>query len=296
MAIFDIADGKKVFVGPKDDPFFVDLGAIFDLATIRKGLGTDGGGVDGLKGFNVHSIALQIPTKELVKPGGAHHRRLGDHRAPAPDGARRRQGERLRRVGPGLAPGQPAHQRGRHPGRPEGLLERPEPSKDAQFDKYLLNPELAADLNLLYGPSGLFGSIFDPPIATTGRIDLLTVLHTGVGPEVLPTLPALNYTGKVHADMLRLNTSIPPVACGMENRMGVLGGDLAGFPNGRRLADDVTDIELQAIAVKAPLDFLTARSTSSATAWTRTTRPFGCSFPYLAEANQGFSYSHDTTP
>jgi hypothetical protein len=77
-----------------------------------------------------------------------------------------------------------------------------------------------------------------PDTPTTGRDDLVAVLLTGV--------PGLNFTGDRKADLLRLNTAIAPTAS--PNRLGVLAGDFQGFPNGRRLADDVTDIELRAVA------------------------------------------------
>ena len=77
--------------------------------------------------------------------------------------------------------------------------------------------------------------------------------------------------------------------------MGVLGGDLAGFPNGRRLADDVVDIEEQAVAVAQPLDFLSGNQYKIGDGVDANDHPFTCSFPYAATPNQGFSYSHDTT-
>jgi hypothetical protein len=285
--------GGKVFAGPRDDPFYVDLGGIFDLATIRKGLGQTGGGVDGLKGFNVHSIELQLPISGLVKPG---HPTIGIYAAT--------DRQRVTVTGGGKVTGRGAWQQVSRLGNPlvneviipatqKDLWNSTEPEEDAQFDSFFLNSELAADLNLLYGPTGIVAHLFDPPLATTGRIDLLTVLETGVGPQVLPSLPALNYTGPTHADLLRLNTTIPPVPCGTENRMGVLGGDLAGFPNGRRLADDVVDIEEQAVAVAHPLDFLSGNQYKIGDGVDANDHPFTCSFPYAATPNQGFSYSHD---
>ena len=113
---------------------------------------------------------------------------------------------------------------------------------------------------------------------------------------------ALNFTGPTQADLIRLNTSIAPTApVGAGNRLGVLGGDLAGFPNGRRLEDDVTDIELRAFAcgygrssarssrasASAPATRTGRRTTCSATAWTRTTKPFMTSFPYLGDSTSG---------
>src|SRR5207244_7092562 len=84
------------------------------------------------------------------------------------------------------------------------------------------------------------------PIAETGRTDLVAILLTGV--RVSPSFN-LNFTGPRKADLLRLSTGIAPTAAaGHGNRLGVLAGDLAGFPNGRRLEDDVVDIELRAFA------------------------------------------------
>jgi Domain of unknown function (DUF4331) len=76
------------------------------------------------------------------------------------------------------------------------------------------------------------------------RADLLAILLTGIPPGIVAGFQ--NFTGARQADMLRLNVAIPPASS--PNRLGVLGGDLAGFPNGRRLADDVVTIELRAIA------------------------------------------------
>src|SRR5262249_39467640 len=105
------------------------------------------------------------------------------------------------------------------------------PRNDSQFESRYLAPELAALEDALYPLDG-------PP--TTGRGDLVAVLLTGV--------PTLNFTGTREADLLRLNTSFTPPPVGTGNRLGLLAGELSGFPNGRRLEDDVTDIELRAIA------------------------------------------------
>ena len=107
---------------------------------------------------------------------------------------------------------------------------RVSPATDAQFQQYYRTPILAAVINQLYGLG----------VPETNRDDLVAVLLTGV--------PGLNNTGPKLADMLRINLSIPPTAS--PNRLGVFGGDLAGFPNGRRLTDDVVDIAERAVAGK----------------------------------------------
>ena len=126
------------------------------------------------------------------------------------------------------------------------------------------------------------------PIDTTGRADLVAILLTGV--------PGLNFTGPRRADLLRLNTSIAPTAVvGAGNRLGVLAGDFAGFPNGRRLEDDIVDIDLRAFAQgygpilhtalglpdKTPNDVLGDGVDIN-------DKPFLSKFPYVASPHQGY--------
>ena len=112
--------GLRIFAGQRDDPFFADVGAIFDLVAIRKAgtTGNMGGGKDFLSGYNVHTIALQIPIGQ-IDTAEPHGRRLGFHRPPERD--RERQGPPG--LDAGVPPRQPADQRGRHPDRAEGPLE-----------------------------------------------------------------------------------------------------------------------------------------------------------------------------
>jgi hypothetical protein len=105
-----------------------------------------------------------------------------------------------------------------------------EPKHDGQFAKYVTNPTLPVLINALFGV---------PPPATP-RNDLVSVFLTGV--------PGLNKPANVTpSEMLRLNTSIAPKAPAAQSPVGVLGGDTAGFPNGRRPGDDVVDIALRAV-------------------------------------------------
>ena len=119
------------------------------------------------------------------------------------------------------------------------------PRDDAQFTKYLAQPELAGLLPVLY--PGVF-----PNLAgyTADRADLVAILHTGIPAGIVPGFQ--NVGDGTQADLLRLNVAIPPSASPSAN--GILGGDLAGFPNGRRVFDDVVTIELRAVAgVTLPL-------------------------------------------
>ena len=190
-------------------------------------------GKDGVKNYNTHAIAIQVPKTDLLRP-------------PAADGtigvyasASRPKIKILRGDGTFDAQG-PMVQVSRLGNPlvnevliPLGKKDRwnaSDPKDDAQFVQHYTTPELAALVNLLYPVL--------PDTQTMGRDDLVAVLLTGV--------PGLNFTGNVQADLLRLNTAIPPAAS--PSPLGALAGDFQGFPNGRRLADDVTDIEVRAVA------------------------------------------------
>ena len=113
------------------------------------------------------------------------------------------------------------------------------PADDRRFAKYVARPELAALLPVLY--PGVFPNL---AALNKDRADLLAILLTGIPSGLIPGFQ--NFTGTTQADELRLNVAIPPA--GTPNRLGLLGGDLAGFPNGRRLTDDIVTIELRAVA------------------------------------------------
>ncbi len=119
------------------------------------------------------------------------------------------------------------------------LWNRLSPFDDAQFAQYVLRPELAGLLPVLY--PGVFPNL---AAYTKPRADLAAILLTGIPAGIIPGFQ--NYTGSVQADLLRLNVAIPPASD--PSPLGILGGDLAGFPNGRRVFDDVVTIELRAIA------------------------------------------------
>jgi hypothetical protein len=113
------------------------------------------------------------------------------------------------------------------------------PDQDSAFAKYVKQPELAKLLPALY--PNVFPKL---KALTADRADLLAILLTGIPSGIVPGFQ--NLTGATQADMLRLNVAIPPTAS--PNRLGLIGGDAAGFPNGRRLTDDVVTIELRAVA------------------------------------------------
>jgi Domain of unknown function (DUF4331) len=228
--IHTLDDGTTVFAGQRDDAFFADVGAIFDLVAIRAGTGANGGGKDFLAGYGVHAIALQIPKSQLDN-GGNHT--IGvwaatDRRKVAVShGKAEEQWVQVSRIG------NPLINEVVIPTQLKDYWNSTTPDKDKQFAKYYENPILATVLQKLYPQFG--------PFQDTKRADLVQLLLTGL------KSPALNYTGATQADELRLNLSIAPTPFDKINRLGVLGNDLAGYPNGRRLEDDIVDISERAV-------------------------------------------------
>ena len=290
-AVRDLPGGIKVFAGQRDDPFFVDLGSVFDLAGLRPFnafhtiplAGT--AGVDGVAGFNTHSIAIQVPIEQLVKIpnhtigvyASAERQQI---RILRPDGSSDSQGPwvQVSRLG------NPLINEVVIPLGKKDLWNRSDPASDAQFASSYTDPEVPALVNLLYPAL--------PDVPTTGRGDLVAVLLTGV--------PGLNFTGETKADLLRLNTSIAPSGpVGTGNRLGVLAGEFAGYPNGRRLEDDVTDIEVRALAcgygdILAGALGLCNLSPNNVLGdgVDANEKPFGTTFPYLASPHQGYDHGH----
>jgi|SRR5580704_14473368 hypothetical protein len=256
-AVHTLSDGSKVFAGQRAEGFYVDLGSIFDLGNLRPiqelnvyahALGFTGmPGVNTTKFLNVHSIALQVDISKITAPSRpvigvwttASRRRVGirDHQGgdwtwSGPD----TQVSRL---------GNPLVNEVIIPMGKKDFWNSQEPEHDKQFAQYVTHPELAGLIVALYSPN--FPHLGAAVSANVVRADLEAVLLTGIPAGVLPTAPTFTtFTGPVLADMLRLNTSITPASS--PNILGVLGGDLAGFPNGRRVFDDVVTVELRAIA------------------------------------------------
>ena len=247
QAIKTLPGGTKVFAGQSDDPFYAELGGLFDLLTVRQLPGNAGGGVDGLKGYNVQSLALQIPITDLTND---HTRPTIASSSAAVIGVwttASRHATRVITANPSGNSESGAWVQVSRLGAPlvnevvvplgaKDLWNGSNPVDDAQFANGVTDPELAKLLKALYGinvpPQGAFGS-------TNQRDDLVAIFLTGI-PGL--TKPA---TG-VPSEQLRLNVAIPVTAS--PNKLGVLAGDNQGYPNGRRLGDDVVDISLRAVA------------------------------------------------
>ena len=254
-AIHTLPSGEVVFAGQRADPFFVDLGSIFDLGDLRPFQNLHliptpaAPGVNALAGFNVHTIAIQVPKRKLTRNG----RNPTDASKPASvigvwaNASRRRARILTERgtedeSGPWVQVsrlGNPLINEVIIPMGDKDEWNATRPFEDEQFLKYYRHPELAKLLPVLY--PGVFPNLAD---LTAARADLVAILLTGLPGGIISGFQ--NFTGPKPADQLRLNMAIPPASS--PNKFGLLGGDLAGFPNGRRPRDDIVAIELRAIA------------------------------------------------
>jgi hypothetical protein len=298
-----------VFAGQRAEAFYVDLGSIFDLGNLRPfeqlhatfGLPSlsAASGVNSTKFLNVHSIAIQVPISAVTRSG---HPTIGVWTTASRQRARIWDAESGQNWDSGpwrqvSRLGNPLFNEVLIPIAKKDLWNSLPPSDDKQFASYVTQPELSSLLPVLY--PGVFPNLAALVAAKTARADLEAILLTGIPAGIVsPTFT--NYTGPVLADMLRLNTSIKPTA--QPNILGVVGGDLAGFPNGRRVVDDVVTIELRALAgltyslvdkkytpdaaAKAITDGLTNADTG--------TSPLG-TFPYLGTPYDGYHHP-DPTP
>jgi hypothetical protein len=283
--IRSLPGGGKTVVAPADDAFFADLGVIFDGINLDKpgrpniGLGNQGGGKDDLAGYNSKSFVLQVPEREVTRDG----KQVADMKSGnAVVGVwSTTERKRMSVLGPASGKGKGARwvqvSRLANPLINEVIVpigkkdkfNATSPANDAKnFGQFALNPEPARLLNALFGLG----------VQEKNRTDIVQALLTGV--------PGLTQIGKnpAAADTLKLNLGVPPAA--NPNRFGVLAGDLAGFPNGRRLIDDVVDIELRVIAgaLLSP-----PKNVPLGDGVDQNDKPFRSQFPYVGLAFDGFN-------
>jgi hypothetical protein len=264
-AVKKLRTGETVFCGQRAEPFYVDLGSIFDLGTLRKFQDlhfiktAPTNGVDALAQVNVHTIAIQVPISDLtidknvptdvmspkavIGVWGSARRQKGSMQQDQDDDDRQGYRHRRRNAGPWVQVsrlGMPLFNEVIVPLARKDEWNSKGPDRDSDFAQYVKRPELAALLPVLY-PNGVFPNL---AAYNKDRADLVAILLTGLPPGPVPGFQ--NNTGTTLADELRLNVAVPPSPS--PKRLGILDGDLAGFPNGRRPPDDVVTAELRAVA------------------------------------------------
>ncbi len=293
-AVYNLPNGGKTFAGTRDEYFYIDLG-VFDAINLRS-LGV-GNGVDSTQGYNVSTIALEVPIQDLTRnravatgptdPNAvigvwatASRRSM---RVINANGTRSQEGQfvQISRLGNPLV---------NELVIPLGLKDAfnsLSPQFDAVAAPAILDPEFPKIVRQALGAfSGI--SINIPPAP---RTDLVSIFATGIP---VNTVTGPNYTtflsdGQPH-EYLRLNTAIPVTPIGSQNRLGLLGGDVAGFPNGRRVFDDVTDIALRAVLGGTPFTPAFNVAPNNAVGDGVSANPEGpllTRFPYLLPPNAG---------
>lgn len=256
QAVHGLPGDVEVFAGQRNDGFYADLGAVFDLADLRPFQTLHVApmaatvGVDAFKNaINVHTIGLQIPINQLTRDGSTPKDATAAAASIGVWGAAYRRKMRLRGDTTGQHTESGPWVQVSRLGNPlfnELLIQMPrkdgwngsQPSGDSEYLDRVEQPDLARRIPDLY--PNQFENL--RKLNGTPRNDLVALLLTGIQSGIVPGLA--NYTGPIQADMLRLNVAVPPVV----NRdvLGVLAGDPAGYPNGRRVQDDIVTIIVRA--------------------------------------------------
>ncbi len=295
QGIYQLGNGIRVFAGTVDDPFYIDLGAAFDSLNFRMGVGgvlspsvdaddTHNYAPDAVAGFNVNSIVLEVPITMLTVDGKLHG--SGDKEAVIGTyGSTSRQRLTIRRSPNPLASVGPFQQVNREGNSlineliigtgSKDRFSMDDPENDAQFANYFLDPLLAH----IFASLGI-------PVPPAPRTDLLPLVQ-----YMAPICPGCgpNDAGPI-ADLLRLNTGIPPTPVGKQKRLGFVAGDSAGYPNGRRPIDDVVDISSRAVAgiLLDPVTYGTAIGDGVQL----NEEGYAVTFPYVLPANNGRDSHH----
>jgi hypothetical protein len=296
QGVYQLKDNIRVFAGTVDDPFFVDLGAAFDSLNFRMGVGgilspsvdaddTHNYAPDTVAGYNVNSIVVEVPISMLTVDGKLH--KAGEKQAVLGTyGSTSRARITVRRnAGTSANSGQWVQVN--REGNPlineliigtgsKDTFSTSDPVSDSQFANFFLNPLLAT----------LFNTVLGLPVPPPPRVDLL--------PLVVYTAPICPGCGPKDAgpvaDLLRLNTGIPPTPVAQQKRLGFLAGDIAGFPNGRRPVDDVIDIAAR--AVQGILADPTKYNAPIGDGVNINDMGYGSTFPYVTPAQSGREAHH----
>ncbi|MGI8686535.1 MAG: DUF4331 domain-containing protein [Acidimicrobiales bacterium] len=312
-SVANLAGGGKAFAGARKDAFYADLGSVFDLLGLRPAPFNTAHAIDlpaepardGLAGKNVHTISLQLPIASVSKNGNVPTTVDSKDSVIGVYASTSRQ--RVRVLSPaGAAPrtagkwvqvsrlGIPLVNEVLIPLGQKDKWNATDPADDAQFFGSILDPEPARLISALYDEAYTDKLTKVPPGGAATRPDLLLLL-TGqlIGLSAANALPP--------ADLLRLNLARPadPVANinSPANRLGALDGDITGFPNGRRLRDDVVDIELRVLSgllLGAPYNDGANPILSDAV--NASDRPYLSVFPYQATPISGFDQNDQADP
>lgn len=288
----------KVFTGTVDDPFWIDLGAAFDTLNVRSVIAPgvlspaqDAAAAniasDTVSGYSVNAIAIEVPVTMLTRTGAVEpatsvaatigvwgttsRPRVTTRRAPLPAVSSgswsqiQRMGNPLINellVGTGF----------------KDRFSMDQPKNDSQFASFFLDPVLARILNA----------------ATSGGLTIPTPPRTDLLPLVTyaPPIAAAGTPAGPVADLLRLNTGVPPTMPASINRLGLVAGDAAGFPNGRRLEDDVVDVALRAVAGVLNPAFNIFPNNRLGDGVNVNDAPYRTTFPYLANGPSGRDRRH----
>lgn len=301
-AVYNLPGGGKVFAGQRDEGFFIDLGGTFDAIAYRS-LGATGG-VDTLRTKNVSSIAIEIPISDLTRSRAVPSGPTASDAVIGIFSTARRRTTQIRNNGQVTTSG--AWQQVSRLGNPlinevvvpvglKDAFNSLSPSLDYTVQPVInavLDPELPKIIQIALGAYGPLGG---PPIAINippaPRNDIATIFATGIPAGAVPGLP--NYTtflsdGNAH-EMLRLNVAIPPTPGASASRLGLLGNDIAGFPNGRRVFDDIVDIEVRALLGGTPFTpaYNVPPNNSFGDGVSANFEGFLTRFPYLNTPNAG---------
>ncbi len=298
---YSLSNGVSVFAGTVDDPFWIDLGGAFDTINLRKlssgvpGVLTDtedsakqNFASDTVSGYAVNALAIEVPIEMLTRSGklepatsaaatigvwGTTSRpRVTVRRKTKVD--YRGDFRQVQRVGNPLVNelliGIGSKDR----------FSMDQPKNDAQFANYLLDPSLPRIVNALTD-----GAVKIPPAPRTDLLPLVTYSA--------PIAASGTAAGPV-ADMLHLNLGVPATSPDAANRLGLIGGDPAGFPNGRRLMDDVVDIALRVVVggVLQGGDYAKFPNNRLGDGVNVNDAPYRAEFPYLADCPSGRNRRH----
>jgi hypothetical protein len=301
---YHVSGGASVFAGTTDDAFWIDLGGAFDTANFRT-LGSSVPGVltvaedaaaynfasDTVSGYAVNTIAVEVPVEWLTSTG---------QREPASSpaavigvwGTTSRQQVTVRRS-PRTALMGGRWRQVQRMGNPlinelvvgigsKDRFSMDQPKDDSQFAGFFLDPPIVRVIEALYGGAL---AVPDPP-----RTDLLPLVSYAA-----PIAPAGTPAGPI-ADLLRLNTGVPATPVAAASRLGLIGGDPAGFPNGRRIFDDVTDLTLRVAVggvLAAPFPgFTPGINDRLGDGVNVDDQPYHAAFPYVGSAPDGRNRRH----